>query len=321
MAHESNSPYVRWFVDKVEYLGDENFKIVGWIFHQTKEIKKILVGIEDIPFTPISRPDVESVYPFIVTQNVGFELTIKGSIGKKPISIILEDGSGINHIGNFTIPPIPVNFKSTDSVLYVKNSGFNNLHKGLVVVDNFYKDPDAIRDYAINNLNFAPSDYHKGQRSLDRFELEGTKETLESILGRKIYNWHHDAYANCRFQFCVDGDPIVYHCDNQMFAGIVFLSPDAPLDTGTATYQSKVTGARRYNSDEFGSDSFNKTFTGFGSEINFYDGSSFDTVDRVGNVYNRLVMWDAQTIHAATRYYGDNINNSRFFQLFFFDVE
>ena len=44
MAHESNSPYVRWFVDKVEYLGDENFKIVGWIFHQTKEIKKINIS-------------------------------------------------------------------------------------------------------------------------------------------------------------------------------------------------------------------------------------------------------------------------------------
>jgi len=32
-------------------------------------------------------------------------------------------------------------------------------------------------------------------------------------------------------------------------------------------------------------------------------------------------MWDAKTIHAATEYYGDNMYNSRFFHLFFFDVE
>jgi len=321
MAHESNSPYVRWFVDKFEYVGDNKFEVIGWIFHQNKEIKQILLGIDTLQYEPIARPDVEQVYPFIVTQNVGFKMLVDAPIAKKPISIILEDGSGINHIGNFTVPPVPVNFNTTDSSLYVKNSGFNNLHKGLVVVDNFYKDPDAIRNYAINNLNFAPSGYHKGERSLDRFELEGTQQTLERILGRKIYNWHHDAYANCRFQFCVEDDPVVYHCDNQMFAGIVFLSPNAPLNTGTATYQSKVTGARRFNSDELGNEEFNKTFTGYGDEINFYDGSSFEVVDKVGNVYNRLVMWDAQTIHAATQYYGNNINNSRFFQLFFFDVE
>jgi hypothetical protein len=32
-------------------------------------------------------------------------------------------------------------------------------------------------------------------------------------------------------------------------------------------------------------------------------------------------MWDAKTIHAASNYFGDAINNARFFQLFFFDVE
>ena len=36
----------------------------------------------------------------------------------------------------------------------VAKSGFNNTKKDLVVVDNFYKDPDMVRNYAINNLNF-----------------------------------------------------------------------------------------------------------------------------------------------------------------------
>ena len=63
---------------------------------------------------------------------------------------------------------------------YVHHSGFNVGHKNLMIVDNFYSNPDLIRDYAINNLNFAPSDYHRGKRS-DRFLLNGTKEKLEEM--------------------------------------------------------------------------------------------------------------------------------------------
>ena len=188
-----------------------------------------------------------------------------------------------------------------------------------MVVDNFYKDPDAIREHAMNNLTFSPSGYHKGERSQERFILNGTKERFEQIIGRKVTNWEHPEYANGRFQFCVDGDPIVYHVDNQTFAAVVFLSPNAPLEAGTATYRSKITGATRF--EEFDTPEFVTTFKGYGDEISFYDGSSFEVVDRVGNVYNRLVIWDAKTIHAATKYYGSNIQNSRFFQLFFFDVE
>ena len=49
--------------------------------------------------------------------------------------------------------------------------------------------------------------------------------------------------------------------------------------------------------------------------------STYEVVDTVANVYNRLVMFDSKSIHAATGYFGDAIENARFFHLFFFDVE
>ena len=52
-----------------------------------------------------------------------------------------------------------------------------------------------------------------------------------------------------------------------------------------------------------------------------YDGTEFDLVDVVGNVYNRIVLFDARLIHAATQYFGNEINNGRLFQLFFFDLD
>ena len=64
-----------------------------------------------------------------------------------------------------------------------------------------------------------------------------------------------------------------------------------------------------------------ETFKGNGTYLNFYDSTNFELVDRVANVFNRLVIWDAKTIHAANKYFGDEIHNSRFFQLFFFDLK
>jgi hypothetical protein len=39
----------------------------------------------------------------------------------------------------------------------------------------------------------------------------------------------------------------------------------------------------------------------------------------VGNIYNRLVIMDAQSIHSAGPYFGSNKTDSRLTHLFFFD--
>ena len=51
----------------------------------------------------------------------------------------------------------------------------------------------------------------------------------------------------------------------------------------------------------------------------FYDSTKFELIDTVGNVFNRCVIFDARQIHAASEYFGQTINDSRLFQIFFFD--
>jgi hypothetical protein len=51
------------------------------------------------------------------------------------------------------------------------------------------------------------------------------------------------------------------------------------------------------------------------------DSTEFDVVDRIGNVYNRLFLFDAQFIHSASEYFGNSKENGRLFQIFFFDIE
>ena len=99
---------------------------------------------------------------------------------------------------------------------------------------------------------------------------------------------------------------------------MVYLTPDAPLQTGTTTYKSKITGATRFDVAE--GELFEKTFKGLSDGLNFYDNSTWEPVDTVANVYNRLVMFDSKCLHAATGYFGDAIENARLFHLFFFDI-
>ena len=202
------------------------------------------------------------------------------------------------------------------------SSGFNRTDKDVIVVDNFYADPDLVREYAMSNLEFLPSKYHKGQRSQSRYIINGTKEKLEEVLGKKITNWNNGGYANGVFQFCTADQPIVYHVDSQMYAAMVYLTPDAPPQTGTAMYRSKVTGISSFPGQEsrMGDDYVN-TFRGTNKEMNFYDGTQFEKIDDIGNVYNRLVIFNSSQLHAATEYFGDAIENARFFHMFFFDVE
>jgi hypothetical protein len=44
-----------------------------------------------------------------------------------------------------------------------------------------------------------------------------------------------------------------------------------------------------------------------------------ELVDSVANVYNRCVIFNAQSLHAAAGYYGDTKENSRLFHLYFFN--
>ena len=193
---------------------------------------------------------------------------------------------------------------------YVPVSTINRqAQKTVWVVDNFYSDPYAIREYALNQ-EFAPDiNYFKGNRSVEQFFVPGTKEAFERIMGIQIREW--ESHGMCgRFQYCTSQDDLVYHCDGQTWAAMIYLTPNAPYCAGTSLYASK-SGHKRAGDPNF---NFDKVFSG-----GFYDGTKFDLVDSIGNVFNRLFIFDAQNIHAASQYFGQTKEDSRLFHIFFFD--
>ena len=306
LRHLTSTLHTAWAMDSIERNEDQvTFK--GWILDWEKPYKSILVNNQPLEFKFIDRPDVLKYYGDYDVKNsiVGLEFTIPKSDITSPIHLIYEDDSK--------------EFIGTLEEWYVNHSGLNSKPSDILVVDNFYEDPDAVRNFAINNLEFNDSPSHRGFSS-DRWFLEGTKEKFEKLLGREITNWNADWHRNGSFQYNTSYDPIVYHVDEQSYAGVVFLTPNPPLEAGTAFYRSNYTEKTRYTHTPEERESYDKAFTGRSANYNFYDSTCFTKMDEVCNVYNRLVIWDSHKIHAASRYFGDNIYNSRFIHLFFFDV-
>ena len=154
--------------------------------------------------------------------------------------------------------------------------------------------------------------YHKGSRTHEAFAPEEIQRKFETLMGKQIYNWNHEAYPNGVFQYCTAEDKIVYHMDTQTYAAVVYLTPDAPPECGTSFFRSKINKIKKDPNDEnLLMEIFNK---------GFYDKTQFELIDVIGNVYNRLVIWDATLIHAASEYFGQEKQDSRLFHMFFFDA-
>jgi hypothetical protein len=182
----------------------------------------------------------------------------------------------------------------------------------IIVVDDFLNDPDAVRKVALNQ-NFVKL-HSAGVRTEHSFlDLAPYRLRFEELLQKRLTNWDDNA-ANGRFQCCFASDAIPYHTDSQSSAGVLFLSPGAPIEAGLSFFRGKLSGLRGRSRDPR---LMELTFGG-GAE---FDRSRWEEVDRVGNMYNRLVLFNAQLAHGASAYFGDNIANGRLFQNFFFNFE
>lgn len=197
-----------------------------------------------------------------------------------------------------------------------------NSNKRFFVVENFYQDPYAVREFALNSVYFE-GEGAVGSRTRKQFLFEGVKERFEDIMGKKILEhtpdgkgWR-DIGINGRFQTCTAGTPLVYHCDEQMWAGMVYLTPDAPPQCGTTFFKHRKTGIRHSSEINWGSGQELEVF----NQKTFLDGTPYEMVDKIGNVFNRLVIFDGRLIHCASEYFGWDLHSSRLFHMFFFNTE
>jgi hypothetical protein len=163
------------------------------------------------------------------------------------------------------------------------------------VVDNFYERPDEVRSFGLQTLEQSSSaDVVKNIRSL--------QDRMEQILGRKIASFSQFE-ENGRFTATNRFATIDYQIKPYQYAGFVFLTPHAPVTSGMTFYRSRTTKQPFLKEDEIRSNS-----------------TDLEAIDIIGNVYNRLVLFESQRVHAVTHHFGNDLEKGRLIQTFAFNL-
>jgi hypothetical protein len=198
----------------------------------------------------------------------------------------------------------------------IKEYNNNKFHSScnLIVIDNFYENPMEIRNFALTQ-EFNPAEYYPGIRTKS-FANINIKNKIQNIIypfGGKITDFNLYQGDNGSFQLATSYDRSWIHSDSNdtNWAGIIYLTPDAPLNSGTSFYKY-VTGITDSNEKKI-------TNTNLGDYSR--DSSKWQLVDKVGNIFNRLVLFNSTKYHSSNDYFGTNLYDGRLFQVFFFKTE
>jgi hypothetical protein len=188
-----------------------------------------------------------------------------------------------------------------------------------IIVDNFYSNPYETREFAISQEFSIPGNY-PGRRTKAFFN-QSVYDTIQNIVfvaGGEITKWSTDEY-NSAFQYTTSRDRSWIHSDQTTkWAGVCYLTPNAPLSSGTGLYRHIPTGlesAPRNKDGDYDFELLNKI------NLDSQDMTKWELTDRLSNKFNRLVLYRGDFFHMSLDYFGQDINDGRLFQTFFFDTE
>lgn len=174
-----------------------------------------------------------------------------------------------------------------------------------IVIDDFLDKPDIVRNSVLQiDISRTCNGMYPGARS-DRADADYTnyvQQKIETILNKSILGWEQDSL---QFQLCLENEKTWLHCDETDWAGILYLTPDAPVAAGTGIFRHKDT----------------KIFTGPAADINVKDEAQWELITTIGNVYNRLVLYNGKMFHRSLiSGFGNSKETGRLTQIFFFNT-
>jgi len=193
----------------------------------------------------------------------------------------------------------------------------------VIVIDNFYNNPVETRNHVLSQ-DFRVRGNYPGQRTIS-YATEELKTIIQKyvlVFGGRIVEFHipkadksdADTIYNGAFQYTTSRDRSWVHIDGfNNWAGVLFLTPDAPITGGTGFYQ--------FHDGSMGKEDQLVTESTKMTDNFSQDMTKWKLVDRVGNIFNRMVLFNSHNFHMSMDYFGDCKENARLFQVFFFSTE
>jgi hypothetical protein len=165
----------------------------------------------------------------------------------------------------------------------------------LLILDNFFHDPDKEREFALSipylHTNFPNRTNQKNRTDALHLNYSTKFNFYKNLIYEKlkISDLNYFKTIGMSFQFNLEGDISEPHFDSGWdLAGVIYLTPNAPKSSGTAFYTTT-------------NDHFEKVF-------------------EVENFYNRFIIYPATLYHEGQNFFGNQLKNSRLNLVFFANI-
>tara|TARA_Y100000361_G_C11160912_1_gene347270 strand:+ start:4088 stop:4684 length:597 start_codon:yes stop_codon:yes gene_type:complete len=195
-----------------------------------------------------------------------------------------------------------------------------------MVFDNFYSDPDKVREYALGlEYNFNEGAF-PGKRSSRQTNSPthnmGVKNFFEELFNISLSGWDHPSQGV--FQLNSTSDIPWVHSDADYineksivrFAAMIYLNPIYPSESCGTSFYEHIKSGKRYNKDIDYGLSIYDNISSTENTIKYYD-SAWKIYDKIEYSYNRLVIFDSLLFHRTSGYFGHDTNSMRMIQTFF----
>ena len=200
----------------------------------------------------------------------------------------------------------------------------------LIAIDDFYQDPEAVRRRALQ-MPYSHPEGVVGWRTR-AYQPRGIKERIERKFSVRIPYWDDDLDAielsnGVFFQSYNRGghaETVGVHYDEPLrwVMFLIYLTPRVPFDAGTSLWQHRKTGLKSKPTPRDAA----RRGTTVDDLLDLLERdartpSRWIEIDRVGNVFNRAVMFPGGFLHSASRHFGSGFGDGRIYQSFHFPVE
>lgn len=161
----------------------------------------------------------------------------------------------------------------------------------LLIVDNFFDKPLDERNWALS-LDYLRSNFGKSygnNRTNPIHEISFNKFTqYKNLIYEKFHlpNPNFFTIIGMSFQFHTqDESPLIHFDEGWDYAGVIYLTPSAPKNSGTGFYEKTE--------------------------------STFQLRHQIDNVFNRAAFYPANLYHEGLNFFGTNKEDSRLNLVFF----
>jgi hypothetical protein len=214
----------------------------------------------------------------------------------------------------------------------------------ITVVDNFFETPSLIRKLALNLEYSKANGVYPGVRTQFIHQID---PAFARFFNQKVFSLFYDFDVH-RVNLKVEGmfqliseeyeEGWVHNDLNPAstipetdwdIAGVVYLTPNAPLNSGTSIYkinhdkmvsreQVEINGhwKRRF----YHKDLLESELDEYRKRRDEYNNSFYETIT-VNNIYNRLVLYNAAEYHRGNKFFGSTLDDSRLTLVFFAKVQ